>query len=79
MTRHLRAAEQEVEVDVANPMAVIRDEWLANKDSIIGTKHVSIAFSGLQYLLAANLSESRMGVIQGLPSLPRGASLFTNL
>ncbi len=74
--KYVRNVAAEVMQNVANPLEVIRDEWLAGKATDFQNSFTKTSLDGLCYLIRVYLSETHMGVIRGLPSAPKGVSIF---
>jgi hypothetical protein len=77
--RHIQSVAYEVELKFAGPIEVMRDEWLCGRNPTLLKDYSTVSLSDLEYLVMVYLSESKMGMIQGLPSIPKAMSLFDTI
>ncbi|MDF1496802.1 MAG: hypothetical protein P1P90_01950 [Patescibacteria group bacterium] len=71
----LKAARNVVQ-KFAVPVDILRDELLTSDKVDFSKDVLKMSLKGLSYLIRVYLSESRMGVISGLPGTPKGRSIF---
>ncbi len=57
----------------------LRDEWLSGQTELTGLHKLEVTLENLEYTQRVYLSEARMGLIRGLPPIPRGESVFDAL
>jgi len=75
----LRNAAEVAAVKAANPFDVLRDEWLCGLKPRPEQNLSVLNTEGMHYLVREYLSESRMGVIRGLPEIANKASIFDSI
>ncbi len=54
----------------------LRDEWLSGQTELTGLHKLEVTLENLEYIQRVYLSEARMGLMHGLPPIPRGESVF---
>ncbi len=77
--KYIKKVINDVGEKYASPIEVMRDEWLGGSKPALLRKYDVFSLSDLEYTVKVYFSEARMGVIQRLPSVPRGQSLFSEI
>lgn len=73
---YYKAVVEEVARKYAEAGEFLRDEWLRGQTDLMGLEKLEVTLENLEYTQREYLSEARMGLIRGVPSIPRYESLF---
>jgi hypothetical protein len=57
----------------------LRDEWLRGQTELMSLKKLEVTLENLEYTQKVYLSEARMGLVRGIPPIPKHESLFNTI
>jgi hypothetical protein len=73
---YYKAVVEDVARKYAEAGEFLRDEWLRGQTELMGLEKLEVTLENLEYTQREYLSESRMGLIRGVPFIPKHESLF---